>query len=118
MLLPGWQPFRCRLTLMLWGKRELERQLADALFERTVLSPAKLSPAVTELHPAAADVFKDTYLLDFLDLPPTHSEADLQRALVDQRAALRHQGPRSRQVCPEPGCFTGSGCRVPDPATR
>jgi predicted nuclease of restriction endonuclease-like (RecB) superfamily len=67
-----------------WGKRELERQLAGALFERTVLSPAKLSPAVTESHPAAAEVFKDTYLLDFLDLPPTHSEADLQRALVDQ----------------------------------
>ena len=29
-------------------------------------------------------VFKDTYLLEFLDLPPTHSEADLQRALVEQ----------------------------------
>jgi predicted nuclease of restriction endonuclease-like (RecB) superfamily len=54
------------------------------LFERTVLSPAKLSPPVTELHPAAAEVFKDTYLLDFLDLPPSHSEADLQRALVEQ----------------------------------
>ena len=67
-----------------WGKRELERQLAGALFERTVLSPAKLSPAVTELHPDAARVFKDTYLLDFLDLPPTHSESDLQRALVEQ----------------------------------
>ena len=67
-----------------WGKRELERQLAGALFERTVLSPAKLSPPVTELHPAAAEVFKDTYLLDFLDLPPSHSEADLQRALVEQ----------------------------------
>jgi predicted nuclease of restriction endonuclease-like (RecB) superfamily len=67
-----------------WGKRELERQLAGALFERTVLSPAKLSPAVTELHPEAATVFKDTYLLEFLDLPPKHSEADLQRALVEQ----------------------------------
>ena len=41
-----------------WGKRELERQLAGALFERTVLSPAKLSPAVTESHPAAAGVFQ------------------------------------------------------------
>ena len=68
----------------MWGKRELERQLAGALFERTVLSPAKLSPAVTVLHPDAAEVFKDTYLLDFLDLPPSHSEADLQRALVEQ----------------------------------
>ncbi len=40
-----------------WGKRELERQLAGALFERTVLSPPKMSPVVAELHPAAAEVF-------------------------------------------------------------
>jgi predicted nuclease of restriction endonuclease-like (RecB) superfamily len=46
-----------------WGKRELERQLAGALFERVVLSPAKLSPVVTELHPDADSVFKDTYLV-------------------------------------------------------
>jgi predicted nuclease of restriction endonuclease-like (RecB) superfamily len=51
-----------------WGKRELERQLAGAFFERTVLSPPKLAPAVRELHPDAASVFKDTYLIEFLDL--------------------------------------------------
>jgi len=67
-----------------WSKRELQRQLASALFERTVLSPAKLSPAVTELHADAAAVFKDTYLFEFLDLPPKHSETDLQRALLEQ----------------------------------
>ena len=67
-----------------WGKRELERQLGGALFERTVLSPTKLSPAVAETHPNAADLFKDTYLLEFLDLPPKHSEFDLERALVEQ----------------------------------
>jgi predicted nuclease of restriction endonuclease-like (RecB) superfamily len=66
-----------------WGKRELERQLAGALFERTVLTPAKLSPAVTALHPDAATVFKDSYLVEFLDLPPIHSERDLQRGLVE-----------------------------------
>jgi predicted nuclease of restriction endonuclease-like (RecB) superfamily len=57
-----------------WGKRELERQLNGALFERVVLSPAKLAPAVRELHPDAAAVFKDTYLLEFLDLPALHDE--------------------------------------------
>src|SRR5215813_3354377 len=34
-----------------WSFRELQRQLNGALFERTVLSPAKLSSAVTGLHP-------------------------------------------------------------------
>ncbi len=37
-----------------------------------------------ETHPDAADLFKDTYLLEFLDLPPKHSEFDLERALVEQ----------------------------------
>ncbi|HKI19209.1 MAG TPA: PDDEXK nuclease domain-containing protein [Isosphaeraceae bacterium] len=67
-----------------WSFRELERQLAGALFERVVLSPVKLSTPLAELHPDAASVFKDSYLVEFLDLPPKHSEADLQRALVEQ----------------------------------
>ena len=70
-----------------WGKRELERQLNSGLFERTVLSPAKLSPAVRVLHPDAATIFKDAYCLEFLRLPPDHSEKDLHRALVDR---LKH----------------------------
>ena len=67
-----------------WGKRELQRQLNGALFERTVLSPARLSAPLRETHPDAAAAFKDAYLVEFLDLPPQHSEADLQRALVEQ----------------------------------
>ncbi len=65
-----------------WGKRELERQLNGALFERTILSPPKVSPLVTQIHPAAETIFKDTYLLDFLNLPEVHSEADLHAGLV------------------------------------
>jgi len=67
-----------------WGKRELERQLAGALFERVVLSPTKLSLPLREHHPEAGEVFKDTYLVEFLDLPPQHTEPDLQRALVEK----------------------------------
>lgn len=66
-----------------WTKRQLERQLSGALFERTVLSPPKLSPLVRVLHPEAISVFKDSYLLEFLDLPKNHSEADLQTGLVE-----------------------------------
>ncbi len=65
-----------------WGKRELERQLNGALFERAVLAPPKVSAMLTQLHPAVGSVFKDSYLLDFLDLPEGHSEGDLQRGLV------------------------------------
>src|ERR1019366_8664412 len=33
-----------------WSKRELERQFKVALFEHTVLSPVKVSSAMTEIH--------------------------------------------------------------------
>lgn len=88
-----------------WGKRELERQLSGALFERTVLSPPKLAPAVRELHPDAASVFKDTYLIEFLDLPKGYSEADLHRGLLE----------KLKQFLLELGrdfCFLGSQYRL------
>jgi len=80
---PEEREFYLRLCLReRWGKRELERQLNGALFERTILAPPKVSPLVTQIHTAAETIFKDTYLLDFLDLPDGHSEADLQRELI------------------------------------
>lgn len=65
-----------------WAKRELERQIKGAMFERAVLHPAKVSPAVRQIGPEAASVFKDAYLLEFLDLPANHAEADLHTALL------------------------------------
>jgi predicted nuclease of restriction endonuclease-like (RecB) superfamily len=70
-----------------WSFRELQRQLDGGLFERTVLAPPKLSTPLAELHPDAARLFKDSYLVDFLNLPREHSEADLQRGLVEN---LKH----------------------------
>jgi hypothetical protein len=37
-----------------------------------------VSPAVTLLHPDAAAMFKDSYLVDFPGLPEAHSEQDLR----------------------------------------
>jgi predicted nuclease of restriction endonuclease-like (RecB) superfamily len=65
-----------------WSKRELERQLNAALFEQTMLSPPSMSTALTQIHPGAETVFRDSYLVEFLELPPVHNEADLQQALV------------------------------------
>jgi predicted nuclease of restriction endonuclease-like (RecB) superfamily len=72
-----------------WGKRELERQLRGALFERVVLNPTKVSPAVRQLHPSAQSLFKDSYVVEFLNLPDGHAEADLHDGLVWQ---LRNSG--------------------------
>ncbi len=65
-----------------WSKRELERQVKTALFERTVLTPPKVSPVVRQMHPDASSIFKDSYLVEFLDLPQGHLEADLHRGLL------------------------------------
>jgi predicted nuclease of restriction endonuclease-like (RecB) superfamily len=67
-----------------WSSRELERQINGALFERVVTSPVKVAALLRQLHPDAATVFKDSYLVEFLDLPPEHSEDDLQRGLIEQ----------------------------------
>lgn len=65
-----------------WGKRELERQIDGLLFERTLVAKPKLSPLVRELHRDADSQFKSSYLVEFLDLPPLYSEADLEGGLI------------------------------------
>lgn len=65
-----------------WQVREVARQIDSGLFERAVLQPAKVSTALREMQPQAAQQFKDAYLLDFLALPERHSEAELHRSLL------------------------------------
>ena len=65
-----------------WSHRELDRQIRKAAFERTMLSDMKLATASRVLPDNATGVFKDSYLLDFLDLPDPHMEADLQTGLL------------------------------------
>jgi predicted nuclease of restriction endonuclease-like (RecB) superfamily len=65
-------------------KRELERQIDAAAFERTMLGRQIIPAALRELHPTIHNHFKNSYVLEFLGLPETHSENGLQTALVQQ----------------------------------
>lgn len=65
-----------------WSKRELERQLKAALFERSVTQPAKASAVLKQTHPAALEIFRDAYMVEFLDLPGVHAETDLHQGLL------------------------------------
>lgn len=67
--------------------RELERQIDVAHYERSQIG-AKLSPVAREIHPAIDAAFKDHYVLEFLGLPDSHSENDLQTALVRHMKAF------------------------------
>jgi predicted nuclease of restriction endonuclease-like (RecB) superfamily len=86
-----------------WSKRELERQFNAALFERSVLKPVKMSPLVTQSHPNALDIFRDAYVLEFLNLPEQHTEADLHKGLLRQLKDFLTELGRDF-------CFVGSEC--------
>ena len=85
-----------------WKSRELERQYRLGTFERAVLSPTKVSAALTQMHgDAAAGVFKDAYSVEFLNLPTDHTEADLHSGLLGQLRAFLIELGRDF-------CFVGS----------
>jgi len=65
-----------------WSSRELERQFKTALFKRVVLNPVKVSAVLRQIQPEALNVFKDSYLVEFLKLPTSHAETDLHRGLL------------------------------------
>ncbi|MDP3298364.1 MAG: PDDEXK nuclease domain-containing protein [Thermodesulfovibrionia bacterium] len=65
-----------------YTSREMERQIDSGYYERAMLSKKKVSPVVTQLHGDITNVFKDTYVLDFLNLPKTYSEKELQKSIV------------------------------------
>ncbi|KFF17777.1 hypothetical protein B0A62_13145 [Flavobacterium hydatis] len=67
-----------------YSKRELERQISSSLFERTMIGNSKLAPVVREIHPEVNNTFKDSYIFDFLNLPESYSENELQQGLIKQ----------------------------------
>ena len=64
------------------SKRELERQIDSGYYERYMLSQNPLSPAIEESKRATGNIFLDNYVLDFLDVPDTVSERDLQKSII------------------------------------
>ncbi|MHC8410122.1 PDDEXK nuclease domain-containing protein [Pseudomonas sp. Hz4] len=81
--LPEEREFYLRMAIQeKWSKRELERQLKAALFERSVTQPAKVSAVLKQTHPAALEIFRDAYMVEFLDLPGGHAETDLHKGLL------------------------------------
>ena len=63
-----------------YSKRELERQLDSMLFERTMISN-QVNQLQLAKHEELASL-RDSYVLEFLDIPDSHSELDLQQAIA------------------------------------
>ncbi|HLA28676.1 MAG TPA: PDDEXK nuclease domain-containing protein [Syntrophales bacterium] len=77
-----------RATSGRWSKREIQRQIEGALFERVHLSRDTRKLVALEKKKGAPeivryeDIFKDPYLLDFLGLKGAYSEKDLEAAII------------------------------------
>jgi predicted nuclease of restriction endonuclease-like (RecB) superfamily len=65
-----------------YSKRELERQLDTAVFERTMLANKKGTAIEKAVNQKSGTVLKDTYVFEFLGLPEDHSESELQKGLL------------------------------------
>jgi predicted nuclease of restriction endonuclease-like (RecB) superfamily len=62
--------------------RDLERQIKACTFERIVTSSkTSFSPVLTD---KTDNIFKELYVLEFLNLPAIHGESDLQKELIKQ----------------------------------
>lgn len=62
-----------------YSKRELERQIDSGLYERTIASEITNKLIVGRSEGLTA--LRDSYVLEFLDLPQNHKEKDLRKAL-------------------------------------
>ncbi len=58
--------------------RDLERQINSSYYERVMLGITKLSTLSREFSQDITSIFKDTYVLEMLQLPHTHSENELR----------------------------------------
>ena len=75
------QEFYMNLTIKNnYSARELERQLDSMLFERTMISN-RVNQLQLSKHEELSS-FRDSYVLEFLDIPDGHSEMDLQKAIA------------------------------------
>jgi len=70
-----------------WGVRDLKRAIDSLLYERTGLSTNKeatLKKHIVQNDLKPEDVFRNTYLLEFLGLEekPSYSESDLEESII------------------------------------
>ncbi len=63
-----------------YSKRELGRQIDSSLYERTMMS--KITNKLTLEKSESLTALRDSYVLEFLDLPEYHKEKDLRKAIV------------------------------------
>lgn len=74
-----------------WSVRTLRERISSALFERTIISKKSEKEIYSDLKKLNVDgemttdlLFKDPYVLDFLDLQDNYNEKDLETAIIKE----------------------------------
>lgn len=65
-----------------WSVRELERQINASYYERVMIGNAKIATPLSQLPQDIANTFKDTYVLELLQLPEQHHEKELRKTIA------------------------------------
>ena len=65
-----------------YSVRELERQIDSGYYERHMLSAAAVPAAIAETRKKTRNVFRDNYVLEFLDVEEPIEEKDLRKSIV------------------------------------
>lgn len=63
--------------------RELQRCISNQTYSALLSDKTNLSKGLLETYPNSPTMFKDTYFVDFLNLPKKHSESKLKHGLIE-----------------------------------
>lgn len=63
--------------------KELQRAISTQTYETLLRRKINLSKGLLETYPNSPIMFKDTYFVDFLNLPKKHSESKLKHGLIE-----------------------------------
>lgn len=77
--------FYIRMTIKEnYSVRELERQISTSLFERMLIGNHQQPPSKKDAYQDINSAIKDSYIFEFLNLPDSYNESDLQKGLIKQ----------------------------------
>lgn len=63
--------------------RELQRCISNRTYSALLSNKTNMSHGMLEAYPNSPIMFKDTYFVDFLNLPKKHSESKLKHGLIE-----------------------------------
>ncbi len=68
--------------------KELKRQIAACVYERSVLNKPKLATVLREIAPKAQEVFRDTYVMEFITGQEAKPENSLRKTMLKKMKQL------------------------------